>query len=539
MRLDVLRTLGIAHLLAATAACTLAMGCVAAAGDEGDEQEIDGPEPVGDRGEGVSPGDVEHAISSTCSTSSVKGLSQQIIEEGNCISPGAYVKVPDLGNVSFGASVFPYLEKPAQEALVSALKANPGKQMTVNSMLRTIAQQYMLHRWSKSGSCGIGLAATPGNSNHETGLALDINQFSTWKSPLQARGFRWFGSADQVHFDFVGSGAVSYKGLDVKAFQRLWNRNHPSDKISADGDWGPQTEARMKKAPAAGFAKGATCDDSAPAPTGGVSAASWASGRLDLFARDADDHLAHRWYSGDWSGWEDLGGKLTSDPVAVSWDSGRIDVFARGGDNHLVHTWWKSGSGWSGWEDLGGDLASSPAVASWASGRLDVFARGGDDDLVHKYFRSGEGWSGWEHLEGPLTSRPAVVSWGEGRIDVVARGGDDELVHRHFESGAGWSGWEDLGGTLTSTPAVASWGEGHLDVFARGGGDDLVHKSFESGAGWSGWEHLGGTLRSTPGAVSWADGRIDVFARGESGALVHRWFTGGDWSDWQKLGTLP
>ena len=45
----------------------------------------------------------------------------------------------------------------------------------------------------------------------------------------------------------------------MTAFQRLWNRNHPGDKISVDGDYGPQTAARLKAAPAKGFAKGATC----------------------------------------------------------------------------------------------------------------------------------------------------------------------------------------------------------------------------------------------------------------------------------------
>jgi hypothetical protein len=176
------------------------------------------------------------------------------------------VLIPDLGNVSFGSAVFRYLEKPARDKLVAALKANPSRQMTVNSALRTVAQQFLLYRWYQTGRCGIGLAAKPGNSNHETGLALDISQYSAWKSSLQNRGFHWLGSSDPVHFDYAGSGAVSYKGLDVKAFQRLWNRNHPNDKISTDGVWGPQTEARMKKAPAGGFAKSAQCAAALQAP---------------------------------------------------------------------------------------------------------------------------------------------------------------------------------------------------------------------------------------------------------------------------------
>lgn len=220
---------------------------------------IETPEPVETVDQGVSSGTVLEAAAASCATSSVKGLSKQIIAEARCIDGDSYVAIGTHGNLTLGSSVFGYLEKPARDKLAAALAANPGKTMTLNSALRTIAQQYMLYRWYQTGRCGISLAATPGNSNHETGLALDVNNYSTWKPILSNYGFKWLGSGDPVHFDYVGSGAVSYKGLDVKAFQRLWNRNHPEDKIDTDGAWGPQTEARMKKAPANGFVTGATC----------------------------------------------------------------------------------------------------------------------------------------------------------------------------------------------------------------------------------------------------------------------------------------
>jgi hypothetical protein len=245
----------------ATCALPFAMAGCSAAPEEIDEmeQEADGPEPTGTRDDAVGSGTVANAVTSSCATSSVKGLSLQIIQEGRCISPNAYVKVPDLANVTFGPNVFPYLEKPARDKLVSALNANPSKKLTVNSMLRTVAQQYLLYRWYKNGTCSISLAATPGNSNHETGLAMDVNEYTAWKTILSGKGFKWYGNSDKVHFDYVGAGAKNYKGIDVLAFQQLWNRNNPGDKISADGAWGPQTEARMKKAPAKGFAKGAEC----------------------------------------------------------------------------------------------------------------------------------------------------------------------------------------------------------------------------------------------------------------------------------------
>jgi len=129
-------------------------------------------------------------------------------------------------------------------------------------MLRTIAQQYLLYHWFKAKRCSIGLAADPGDSNHETGVAVDVSPFSTWKSPLQNHGFHWLGPSDEVHFDYAGPGAKSFKGLDVRAFQRLWNRNHPGDKIATDGSFGSATAARLKKSPAAGFTVGAICNDS-------------------------------------------------------------------------------------------------------------------------------------------------------------------------------------------------------------------------------------------------------------------------------------
>jgi len=241
---------------AALVSAALATGCTAAPTEPSDDGE-----DSADSESAVAGGTVAAAVTNTCGTVSVKGLSKQIIAEARCMDSSAYAAVPDLGNVSFGSGVFAYLEKPARDKLVSALKSK-SSHMSVNSMLRTVAQQYLLYRWYQTGRCGIGLAAKPGNSNHETGLAIDVSQYSTWKGTLQAHGFHWLGSSDPVHFDYAGAGAKSYKGMDVKAFQRLWNRNHPGDKIDTDGVWGPQTEARMKKAPAAGFAKGATCGGS-------------------------------------------------------------------------------------------------------------------------------------------------------------------------------------------------------------------------------------------------------------------------------------
>jgi Synergist-CTERM protein sorting domain-containing protein len=74
---------------------------------------------------------------------------------------------------------------------------------------------------------------------------------------MAARGWSHNVPGDPVHFEHLSSPDI--RGKDVLAFQRLWNRNKPNDKISEDGAYGPQTEARLKSAPATGFAAGPTC----------------------------------------------------------------------------------------------------------------------------------------------------------------------------------------------------------------------------------------------------------------------------------------
>ncbi len=266
------------------------VGCVADPG--GDDEPIDqaGATENHDEGvdqfvEGFSGQTVAQAAASTCGTVSVKGLSQQIIEEGNCVEPGAFAPLTLTSNASAGSSVFAFIQKPARDKLQATMKANPSKTLTINSMLRTAAQQYLLYNWYQNGRCGISLAAKPGLSNHETGMAIDIQEYSSWRSTLEANGFRWLGSSDPWHFDYVGAGSVDHRGLDVLAFQKLWNRNNPGDKIAEDGSWGPGTESRMRKSPAGGFPIGATCNSQPSEP---VCTASFADTCSSPYQADID-----------------------------------------------------------------------------------------------------------------------------------------------------------------------------------------------------------------------------------------------------------
>ncbi len=202
---------------------------------------------------------VQQAASESCSTASIDELSRQIIEQARCIKPNAFAPLPARPNLVLSPNVFPYLELEARNHLLRALDAHPSGKMTVNSALRTVAQQYLVSRWAAGKRCGVQLATPPGESNHEIGGALDIAEPARWRSALEEQGFRWLGASDRVHFDYKGGSDGLSVSTDVLAFQVLWNRNHPEDTIAVDGRYSPATERRLRRAPAGGFRAGPTC----------------------------------------------------------------------------------------------------------------------------------------------------------------------------------------------------------------------------------------------------------------------------------------
>ncbi len=238
---------------------------VAPAGDAGVAEDGNDEEPASIRRPPAPPkhfGTVEQAAAGSCSTESVEGLSRQIIEQARCIKPNDFVPLPKRPNLALAAHVFPYLEVSARDHLLKALDTHSSATMTINSCLRTVAQQYLVWHWAASKTCGVQLATPPGESNHEIGTALDIAEAAKWRPALEAQEFRWLGASDRVHFDYKGE-AAPHTAVDVLAFQKLWNRNHPEDQVAESGRYGPAVEQRLRKAPTSGFAIGASCGRSA------------------------------------------------------------------------------------------------------------------------------------------------------------------------------------------------------------------------------------------------------------------------------------
>lgn len=188
----------------------------------------------------------------SCGTSTIRELDRQIVKS---MASNALVSFEDLNVEALGEGVWFYLQPAAKEALQRAI-SDRGKKLGVFSAYRTIAQQFLLFKQFQEGRCGITAAARPPLSNHQSGLALDIEDHLGWIPFLEAQGWRWLGDSDPAHFDFVGGGTIDLAEINVRAFQRLWNQNNPNDIIDEDGDYGPETELRLADSPAEGFSNG-------------------------------------------------------------------------------------------------------------------------------------------------------------------------------------------------------------------------------------------------------------------------------------------
>lgn len=242
------RTLGLAALAAL-------LFCGAACGGS------DGSEDVGDDSENaLGAGTVGAAANAACSTAVVRGLTDQLLAEITCLSPDALGPIDSIANVELEPETLPVMQKAAIPSLTKAAADVGG--LKISSALRTLPQQYLLHRWAARRRCGITAAAPVGQSNHEQGLAVDVLNPATrtLRTKMANHDFHWLGSFDAVHYDWVGPDTVDLEGLSTRAFKRLWNRNHPEAKLEENETYDAKTEAKLVLAPSVGFPIGAQCD---------------------------------------------------------------------------------------------------------------------------------------------------------------------------------------------------------------------------------------------------------------------------------------
>jgi hypothetical protein len=289
--------------------------------------------------------------------------------------------------------------------------------------------------------------------------------------------------------------------------------------------------------------------------TGNISSVSWGGGRIDLFVREADNAIYHKFYNnydGVWrptiTDWESLGGSMAGNVSAVSIVPGRLDLFARDSTNAIVHksydypsdTWTPSKSGWDPVPDLNSVSADAVAVTP-GSGRIDVFVRGPNFGLYDKVLqydqalKHGAWVPGLTSLGGATYGNIAAVSCAPGQLDVFVRGTDSMLYQNSSSTGGEWTGWLPLGMSIAGDPAAVSWGGGRLDIFVRNISNVIQHRFFDGS--WYVWEPLGGATYGELMPVSWGSPRIDLFVRGTNNIVYHNGTsTGyGDWSGWEPF----
>jgi hypothetical protein len=248
----------------------LASACAAPEEDELEEDFYEDLDSIpADEGKADGPQYVRDYFRRTCTTAVLLPLARQIADRMVCLEPGAFKKVAPTTRIQIvGGAVLPYLDVDALTALKSA--ASQGV-VQISSGFRTLPQQVLIRFWAENGLCRIGAAATPGRSNHETGRALDLENWGGARSIMKSNGWthsievspRAFKN-DPFHYEHLRSD--DHRGLDVVAFQQLWNDNNPQDPIDVSGVYDNETARRVRIAPAKGFAR-AECRSQNVAPT--------------------------------------------------------------------------------------------------------------------------------------------------------------------------------------------------------------------------------------------------------------------------------
>lgn len=205
--------------------------------------------------------DAAHA----CSTSPLTSweLRAQLASAEACWYPSALVSFTTRSGLTISSGALRYLSPETRTAVYAA---SSHRAFNVNSAFRTLVEQYYLFT-ARSPACMA--VATPGSSNHESGTAVDVSPDGTnvsVRTALQNAGCRWLGTGDRVHFDCLPRGAARHT---VITFQRLWNLNHPTDRLTEDNAYGAQTLARLRASPIHGFAH-MPCTTTPPPPDGGM-----------------------------------------------------------------------------------------------------------------------------------------------------------------------------------------------------------------------------------------------------------------------------
>lgn len=176
----------------------------------------------------------------------VKGTVSQPVARGNVLSEGQTVVVE--GNFR--------LRQDAAQAYLAMKDAakKDGVNLTLESAWRDSAKQKILYEAYLAGRGN--LAAPPGSSNHERGIAIDLRSGIPWAQKNCTR-FGWsntgmtFSQKEPWHFDYVGGFVVKDK-KDVSKLYQVESKNKPSNIF----DWNQSSVAPSQSSTVAALNSG-------------------------------------------------------------------------------------------------------------------------------------------------------------------------------------------------------------------------------------------------------------------------------------------
>ena len=243
---------------------------------------------------------------------------------------------------------------------------------------------------------------------------------------------------------------------------------------------------------------------------------------VDAFVRSTGDAVQLRRSTNDgasWAGWAAAGVTSSNAPSAASSATGRVDLVTRSASGSVVHSWFQGGTR-LGSTDLGGRLVAQHA-ASLGNGTLDVFAVRPSGEGVRKHW-NGARWGGWVSIGGVFTSGlSASADPARGVIVVSGRGANGATYEKEFTATAATTGWIRRSDGLSSWSDRAlgdTWpGVARLAVGSASDHRAVVQRGSMVVATTASWTSSGDL-------VSRPDGSFLMAGRGGDGAL---WITDG------------
>lgn len=236
---------------------------------------------------------------------------------------------------------------------------------------------------------------------------------------------------------------------------------------------------------------------------------------ISLFVRSTGDRVYVKTSTDDgatWGGWTYTGVTSLSAPSAASSASGRVDLLTRSSAG-LVHTWFVNGVR-KGQTPIAAAVTSAPTVSSLGDGSLDVFVRSSGDAVYQKQYVNGR-WYGWRSLGGVATSAVgAGADSSTGATRITMRGSNGQAYERTVSptsDGSGWVASPYL--TLWSARALGDTRTGVPRVGVSSGADDnaVVDRGVLIQGIAAGYD-------SAPDVVSREDGSWIMFGRASNGS---------------------